>query len=162
MKPFLAALASGARVPVSVIPTRLRAFGGYDETPQEMAANLREMADDGWVNIAGSCCGSTPEHTRAIAETMRGVTPRRAPERPRYTLLSGLEPLEIRPDSNFINVGERTNVTGSARFRSLIKEDNYEAAPHGRANRWKTGHKSSATSTWTRASWIPRRRCGAS
>ena len=130
MKPFLAALASVARIPVSVYPNAglPNAFGGYDETPQEMAANLRAMADDGWVNIAGSCCGSTPEHTRAIAETMRGVTPRRAPERPRYTLLSGLEPLEIRPDSNFINVGERTNVTGSARFRSLIKEDNYEAA----------------------------------
>ncbi len=130
MKPFLAALASVARVPVSVYPNAglPNAFGGYDETPAEMAANLRAMADDGWVNIAGSCCGSTPEHTRAIAETMRGVAPRRAPERPRYTLLSGLEPLEIRPDSNFINVGERTNVTGSARFRSLIKENNYEAA----------------------------------
>ncbi len=130
MKPFLAALASVARVPVSVYPNAglPNAFGGYDETPEEMAANLRAMADDGWINIAGSCCGSTPEHTTAIADTMRGVKPRRLPERPRYTLLSGLEPLEIRPDSNFINVGERTNVTGSAKFRSLIKEDNYEAA----------------------------------
>ncbi|HXV14783.1 MAG TPA: methionine synthase, partial [Candidatus Krumholzibacteria bacterium] len=130
MKPFLAALASVARVPVSVYPNAglPNAFGGYDETPDEMAANLRDMADDGWINIAGSCCGSTPEHTRAIAQAMRGVAPRRAPERPRYTLLSGLEPLEIRPDSNFINVGERTNVTGSARFRSLIKENDYEAA----------------------------------
>ncbi len=130
MKPFLAALASVARVPVSVYPNAglPNAFGGYDETPQEMAANLRDMADDGWVNIAGSCCGSTPEHTRAIVDAMRGLTPRRLPERPRYTLLSGLEPLEIRPDSNFINVGERTNVTGSAKFRSLIKDGNYEAA----------------------------------
>ncbi|HEU4929365.1 MAG TPA: methionine synthase, partial [Candidatus Krumholzibacteria bacterium] len=130
MKPFLAALASVARVPVSVYPNAglPNAFGGYDETPEEMAANLRAMADDGWVNIAGSCCGSTPEHTRAIAEAMRNVKPRRLPQRPRYTLLSGLEPLEIRPDSNFINVGERTNVTGSAKFRSLIKDGNYEAA----------------------------------
>ena len=130
MKPFLAALAAVARVPVSVYPNAglPNAFGGYDETAEEMAANLRDMAEDGWVNIAGSCCGSTPDHTRAIVDAMRGVKPRRPPERARYTLLSGLEPLEIRPDSNFINVGERTNVTGSAKFRSLIKDGDYEAA----------------------------------
>ncbi len=130
MKPFLAALAGVSRVPVSVYPNAglPNAFGGYDETADEMAANLRDMADDGWINIAGSCCGSTPDHTRAIADAMRGVLPRRLPTRPRYTLLSGLEPLEIRPDSNFINIGERTNVTGSARFRTLIKDDNYEGA----------------------------------
>jgi 5-methyltetrahydrofolate--homocysteine methyltransferase len=130
MKPFLAALASVARIPVSVYPNAglPNAFGGYDETPEEMAANLRDMAEDGFINIAGSCCGSTAEHTRAIAEAMRGIAPRRAPDRPHYTFLSGLEALEIRPDSNFINVGERTNVTGSARFRSLIKQGDFEAA----------------------------------
>lgn len=130
IKPFLAALSGVSRFPVSVYPNAglPNAFGGYDETPEEMAANLREMADDGLVNLAGSCCGTTPAHTRAIAEAMRDLPPRPLPHPRRCTLLSGLEPLEIRPDSNFINIGERTNVTGSARFRTLIKNDDYEAA----------------------------------
>ncbi len=129
-KPFLAAIAGISRFPVSVYPNAglPNAFGGYDETPEEMARNLREMADDSLVNLAGSCCGTTPAHTRAIADALRGLPPRRLPQPRRYTLLSGLEPLEIRPDSNFINIGERTNVTGSARFRTLIKDRNYEAA----------------------------------
>ncbi len=130
MKPFLAALSAISRIPVSVYPNAglPNAFGDYDETPDAMAAYVREMADDGLANLVGSCCGSTPEHTRAIAEAVRGLPPRRSPERPHYTLLSGLEALEIRPDSNFINIGERTNVTGSARFRKFIQADDYEAA----------------------------------
>jgi 5-methyltetrahydrofolate--homocysteine methyltransferase len=130
IRPFLAALAAVSRFPVSVYPNAglPNAFGGYDETPEQMAAQLRDMAADGLVNLAGSCCGTTPEHTRAIAAAVAGLPPRRLPEPRRYTLLSGLEPLEIRPDSNFINVGERTNVTGSARFRKLIQDDQYEAA----------------------------------
>ncbi len=130
MKPFLAALSTISRFRVSVYPNAglPNAFGGYDETPEAMAAAICEMADDGLVNLVGSCCGSTPEHTRAIADAMQGLAPRRLPEHRHYTLLSGLEALEIRPDSNFINVGERTNVTGSARFRRLIQAGDYDAA----------------------------------
>ena len=130
MRPFLAALSSVAPIPVSVYPNAglPNAFGGYDETPDEMAAQLGAMARDGLANLIGSCCGTTPSHTAAIAEAVGGVTPRRIPERRRYTLLSGLETLEIRPDSNFVNVGERTNVTGSARFRKLIQDNDYDTA----------------------------------
>src|SRR5678815_4488697 len=130
MRPFLAALSTVAAMPVSVYPNAglPNAFGGYDETPEEMASQLGAMARDGLANLIGSCCGTTPEHTRAIVEAVRGVAPRRIPERRRYTLLSGLETVEIRPDSNFVNVGERTNVTGSSRFRKLIQDDDYDAA----------------------------------
>ena len=103
-------------------------FGGYDETPEMMANEIGSWARDGFVNIVGSCCGSTPEHTRAIADAVAGVAPRGTREPTHHTMLSGLEMLEIRPDSNFINVGERTNVTGSAKFRRLITDDRYEDA----------------------------------
>ncbi|MGH2541952.1 MAG: homocysteine S-methyltransferase family protein, partial [Ardenticatenaceae bacterium] len=103
-------------------------FGEYDETPEFMAQHARQYVQNGYTNIVGSCCGSTPEHTRAISEAVAGLTPRKRPVPRRYTLLSGLEALEIRPDSNFINVGERTNVTGSARFRRLVREARYEEA----------------------------------
>ena len=93
-----------------------------------MAANLREFVQSGLANIVGSCCGSRPEHTRAIAEAVAGIPPRQRPEPATNTLLSGIETLEIRPDSNFINVGERANVTGSARFRRLIRRERYEDA----------------------------------
>ena len=130
MRPFLASLSEVAPLPVSVYPNAglPNAFGGYDETPEQMAEQLGAMARDGLANLIGSCCGTTPEHTRAIVATVQGLPPRAIPERRRYTLLSGLEPVEIRPDSNFINVGERTNVTGSARFRRLIQDDDYDAA----------------------------------
>ncbi len=115
------------------------AFGGYDETPEDMARVLAEFARGGLLNFVGGCCGSTPEHILAIAEAVEGVAPRMVPELvsatspsrqsestqprlPRYTRLSGLEPLVITPESNFINVGERTNVTGSAQFKKLILE----------------------------------------
>ncbi|HEX5132665.1 MAG TPA: methionine synthase [Candidatus Krumholzibacteria bacterium] len=130
MKPFLAALSAVSRFRVSVYPNAglPNAFGGYDETPEAMGAAIREMADDGLANLVGSCCGSTPEHTRAIVDAVRGLPPRRVPKPSGYTLLSGLEAVSIRPDSNFINVGERTNVTGSARFRKLIQSGDYETA----------------------------------
>ncbi len=130
MRPFLAALSTAAAMPVSVYPNAglPNAFGGYDESPDEMAGQLGAMARDGLANLIGSCCGTTPEHTRAIVEAVRGVAPRRIPERRRYTLLSGLETVEIRPDSNFVNVGERTNVTGSKRFTKLILDNDYDAA----------------------------------
>jgi len=130
MRSFLAALSAVASMPVSVYPNAglPNAFGGYDETPEEMASQLGSMARDGLANLIGSCCGTTPAHTAAIVEAVRGVGPRRIPERRGYTLLSGLETVEIRPDSNFVNVGERTNVTGSTRFRKLIQDDDYDAA----------------------------------
>ena len=103
-------------------------FGEYDETAEYMAYQAQGYVRDGLVNIVGSCCGSTPVHTRAIAEAVQGLTPRKRREPNGNTLLSGLEMLEIRPDSNFINVGERTNVTGSARFRRLIRQEKYEEA----------------------------------
>ena len=103
-------------------------MGGYDETPEYTASVLREFAEAGFVNIVGGCCGTTPDHIRAIAGAVRGLTPRpvAAPE-PRLRL-SGLEPLTIGPDSNFVNIGERTNVTGSAKFRGLVLEGKYDEA----------------------------------
>jgi 5-methyltetrahydrofolate--homocysteine methyltransferase len=103
-------------------------FGEYDETAEFMASQACGFIENGLVNIVGSCCGSTPVHTKAIADAVQGMTPRKRTESGGNTLLSGLELLEIRPDSNFINVGERTNVTGSARFRRLIRQEKYEEA----------------------------------
>lgn len=103
-------------------------FGEYDESPESMVAVLKEFAENGLVNLVGGCCGTTPEHIKVIAEAVRGVAPRTVPEIESLTKLSGLEPVTIRPESNFVNVGERTNVTGSARFRRLISENNYEEA----------------------------------
>ncbi|MCX5767737.1 MAG: methionine synthase [Gemmatimonadetes bacterium] len=103
-------------------------MGGYDETPAFTAGVLKEFADAGMLNIVGGCCGTTPAHIRAIAESMRGVAPHvpAAPE-PRLRL-SGLEPFVIGADSTFVNIGERTNVTGSAKFKTLILEGQYDAA----------------------------------
>nr|MBP7623144.1 methionine synthase [Xanthomonadales bacterium] len=104
------------------------AFGGYDETPEDMAAVLGEFARAGLLNIVGGCCGTTPEHIAAIADAVRGVAPRAAATPAPHTRLSGLEPFVITPTTNFVNVGERTNVTGSAQFRKLIKDDRYDEA----------------------------------
>ncbi|MFV2064213.1 MAG: homocysteine S-methyltransferase family protein, partial [Chloroflexota bacterium] len=104
------------------------AFGGYDETPADTSAVLGEMAADGALNIVGGCCGTTPEHIRAIAEAVRGKPVRQIPTVQRRTRLAGLEPLDIGPDSLFVNIGERTNVTGSRRFARLIREDLYGEA----------------------------------
>ncbi|MEM7435605.1 MAG: methionine synthase, partial [Myxococcota bacterium] len=105
------------------------AFGGYDQTPEQMATLLREFASDGMVNLIGGCCGTTPDHIATIAEAVRGVTPRPLPSsQPHFARYSGLEPLVVRPETNFVMVGERTNVTGSAKFRRLITEDDYPEA----------------------------------
>ena len=130
IRPFLTAMAGIAPHFVSCHPNAglPNEFGEYDETAAHMATNLREFAESGLANIVGSCCGSRPEHTRAIAEAVAGLTPRRRPEARENTVLSGLEALEIRADSNFINIGERANVTGSARFRRLIRGGRYEEA----------------------------------
>jgi 5-methyltetrahydrofolate--homocysteine methyltransferase len=103
-------------------------FGLYDESPEYMASLIGEFADSGLVNIVGGCCGTTPEHIRAIAERVAGVAPRKVPSFEPRLRLSGLEPFTLTPDIPFVNVGERTNVTGSAKFRKLIKNGELSAA----------------------------------
>jgi 5-methyltetrahydrofolate--homocysteine methyltransferase len=104
------------------------AFGEYDETPAQMAAIIREFAESGFLNIVGGCCGTTPTHIRAIVEAVKDVPPRSIPAIPPQCRLAGLEPFNIGADSLFVNVGERTNVTGSAVFKRLIKVGDYNAA----------------------------------
>ncbi|MGV6859169.1 MAG: methionine synthase [bacterium] len=103
-------------------------FGEYDMTPEEMAAEVAEWGSSGFINIIGGCCGSTPDHIRAIAEAVAGMAPRSIPEIPHECRLSGLEPLNIGKESLFVNVGERANVTGSAKFKRLILNEEYEEA----------------------------------
>ncbi len=103
-------------------------FGLYDESPEYMAALVGEFADSGLVNVVGGCCGTTPDHIRALAERTAGVAPRKLPKVEPMLRLSGLEPFTLTSDIRFVNVGERTNVTGSARFRKLIKNGEYAAA----------------------------------
>jgi 5-methyltetrahydrofolate--homocysteine methyltransferase len=104
------------------------AFGGYDETPEMLAEDIREWAVHGLVNIVGGCCGTTPDHIGAIANAVAGVTPRRPAQVPHRLRLSGLEPCEISPESFFVNVGERTNVTGSRAFAKMILESRFDEA----------------------------------
>ncbi|MEN8218838.1 MAG: methionine synthase [Pseudomonadota bacterium] len=103
-------------------------FGGYDESPENMATEIAEWAQSGFLNIIGGCCGTSPDHIRAIREAVEKYPPRKLPDIPIACRLSGLEPCTIEKDSLFVNVGERANVTGSARFKRLIKEENYETA----------------------------------
>ena len=130
MRPFIEELSNAAEVYTSLYPNAglPNEFGGYDETPAFMAEQLADYATQGWVNIVGGCCGTTPEHIEAFAEVVAAHAPRTVPEREPYLRLSGLEPLVLRPETNFVNIGERTNVTGSRRFARLIKEDDYETA----------------------------------
>ena len=130
MRPFIEELSGIAPVYVSAYPNAglPNAFGGFDETPEMLAADLREFAENGWLNIVGGCCGTTPAHIKAIKDAMQGVPPRKPPIVEPYTRLSGLEALTIRPETNFINVGERTNVTGSPKFSKLILGGQFEEA----------------------------------
>ncbi|MFN7989545.1 MAG: methionine synthase [Thermoanaerobaculia bacterium] len=130
MRPYVEELSRIAPVLVSAYPNAglPNAFGGFDETPESMAKDLRSFAEAGWVNVVGGCCGTNPAHIKAIAEAVKGLPPRAAPAVERLTRLSGLEPLTIRPDSNFIVVGERTNVTGSPRFAKLVAAGDWEGA----------------------------------
>ena len=130
MRPYVAELSRIASCLTSAHPNAglPNAFGDYDETPDVTSALLHEFARDGFLNIAGSCCGSTPEHTKAIAAAMRGLEPRAVPQPRRPPRFSGLEPFEIGEDTGFVLIGERTNVTGSARFRRLIEADDFNAA----------------------------------
>ncbi|SDK81680.1 methionine synthase (B12-dependent) [Franzmannia pantelleriensis] len=130
LRPYLEELSTKADTFVSAHPNAglPNEFGEYDQTPEEMAAIVAEFATSGLVNIIGGCCGSTPEHIQAITEAVRDTAPRQVPERPRACRLSGLEPFNIEADSLFVNVGERTNVTGSARFKRLIVDEDYTTA----------------------------------
>ena len=130
IRPFLDALSTVADTLVSVYPNAglPNEFGEYDQSPEAMAKIIKEFSDSGLVNLVGGCCGTTPDHIKAIANAVEDIQPRIIPDIAPLTKLSGLEPVTIRPESNFINIGERTNVTGSSRFRRFIKEDNYEEA----------------------------------
>jgi 5-methyltetrahydrofolate--homocysteine methyltransferase len=141
MRPFLADLAAITPSWVSCYPNAglPNAFGGYDEVAATTAALLREFAESNLVNLVGGCCGTTPDHIRAIADGVRGLPPRRRPARDGLAHWSGLETLTIRPDSNFLMIGERTNVTGSARFAGLIKAGDYTAAAHVAADQVRSG-----------------------
>ena len=114
-----------ARIPMPACPTNSAVT---TNGPESMAATMSEFARAGLVNIVGGCCGTTPAHIAAFGEAIAGVPPRAIPEKPRYLRLSGLEPFTLTPDTNFVNIGERTNITGSAKFRKLIAANDYEAA----------------------------------
>ncbi len=128
--PYLAELHRISECAVSAHPNAglPNEFGQYDETPAQMAQIIGQWAADGWLNIVGGCCGTTPEHIKAIAAAVRPYPPRQTPTLPAATRLAGLEPCNIDEHSLFVNVGERTNVTGSARFLQLIKSGDYDTA----------------------------------
>jgi len=130
LRPYIQELSRIADTHVCAYPNAglPNAFGEYDETPEQTAATLREFATSGFLNLVGGCCGTTPEHIRAIADAVAGIAPRAVPTVSRACRLSGLEPLTIDANSLFVNVGERTNVTGSAKFRKLIEAGDYAAA----------------------------------
>jgi 5-methyltetrahydrofolate--homocysteine methyltransferase len=130
LRPYIEELSRIADTYVCAYPNAglPNAFGDYDETAPETAQTLREFATSGFVNMVGGCCGTTPEHIRAVAAAVAGLAPRSVPTIPRACRLSGLEPLSIDGRSLFVNVGERTNVTGSAKFRKLIEAADYAAA----------------------------------
>ena len=132
MRPLIEELASLAPIYVSAhpnagLPNPLLPTG-FPETPESLAPQLRDWAESGFLNIVGGCCGTTPDHIRAMVEAVRDVKPRALPKVEPYLRLSGLDALTLRPDSNFVNIGERTNVTGSPKFAQLIKAGDYEAA----------------------------------
>jgi 5-methyltetrahydrofolate--homocysteine methyltransferase len=130
MRPFLESLARAADTYVACYPNAglPNAMGEHDEQPHDTSRYLRAFAEDGLVNVVGGCCGTTPEHIRRIAAAVDGVATRTVPARDPRTRWSGLEPFELREETGFVMVGERTNVTGSARFRSLVEAGDLEAA----------------------------------
>ncbi len=130
IRPFLQELAQDAAIYTACFPNAglPNAFGGYDDSPERMAALLQEYANLGWLNIVGGCCGTRPEHIQYIAEAVKGIPPRVPAAPAKYPQFSGLERLEVRPESNFLLVGERTNITGSRKFARLIRDGDFEAA----------------------------------
>ena len=130
MRPYLQELSDLADCYISAYPNAglPNEFGEYDQGASEMQQYIKEFASSGFVNIVGGCCGTTPDHIQAMAEAVKGIIPRNLTTKSHFTTLSGLEPLVIRPETNFVNVGERTNVTGSKQFARLIREKNYTEA----------------------------------
>ncbi len=130
MRPYLERLANVSDAAISCYPNAglPNELGEFDETPNKMASFVRDFAKQGWVNIVGGCCGSTPAHIKAIGEAVQGLIPRKKPERKRMTQFAGNEPLVFRKENPFVMVGERTNVTGSRKFARLIKEGKFEDA----------------------------------
>lgn len=130
LRPYVDELSRISETFVSVHPNAglPNAFGEYDLSPEDMAAHVKEWAESGFLNLIGGCCGTTPEHIRHMANVVDNIKPRALPELAVSCRLSGLEPLTIEKDTLFVNVGERTNVTGSARFKRLIKEELYDEA----------------------------------
>ena len=130
IRPWLNDLSKVADTYVFVFPNAglPNELGEYDQSCTEMASVVTEFARDGLINLVGGCCGTTPDHIKAISESIDNFKPREIPKIEDFTLLSGLEPFVVRPESNFINIGERTNVTGSAQFKRLIKKGDYETA----------------------------------
>jgi 5-methyltetrahydrofolate--homocysteine methyltransferase len=132
MRPFIEELAGIAEIYVSAYPNaglpNPMLPTGFPETPETLAPQLAEWARNGWLNIVGGCCGTTPAHIKAISEAVRGLPPRVPPKREPHTRLSGLEALTLRPNMNFVNIGERSNVTGSPKFAKLILAGDYEGA----------------------------------
>jgi 5-methyltetrahydrofolate--homocysteine methyltransferase len=130
LKPFVEELSKKTNHFVSVHPNAglPNSFGGYDQTPAEMANFIGEFISNGWVNIVGGCCGTTPDQIREIAKQAKKGTPRIPPNLPLQTKVSGLEPLTISKESNFVNIGERTNVAGSSKFAKLIREGRFQEA----------------------------------
>ncbi|MSO54234.1 MAG: methionine synthase [Rhodospirillales bacterium] len=130
LRPHVQDMAKAADTFVSVYPNAglPNAFGGYDDTPGYMAEHVREFAESGLVNVVGGCCGTTPDHIAAMAEAVHGVAPRPLPIIAKRLRLSGLEPLEFGPVTGFVNVGERTNVAGSIKFKKLIVDGDFAGA----------------------------------
>jgi 5-methyltetrahydrofolate--homocysteine methyltransferase len=130
MRPYIAALSRVSPVYITCYPNAglPNAFGGYDEQPPMTSRLLKEFAEAGYLNAAGGCCGTGPEHIRQIREALTNVAPRTLPNREQRTRFSGLEPFQIGPDSGFVVIGERTNVTGSIRFRRLIESGDFTGA----------------------------------
>ena len=130
MRPYLDALSRIADLPIITFPNAglPNAFGGYDQSPEDMRNHISEFGNSGLANIVGGCCGTTPDHIAQLKLAVEGISPREIPQPDDHTVLSGLEPLVIREDSNFINVGERTNVAGSRKFARLISSDQYAEA----------------------------------
>ena len=130
MRPYVEEMSRIAPIYTSCHPNAglPNAFGGYDETASETSEILGDFAANGWLNIVGGCCGTTPEHIKAIADAVHGLKPREIPRPEPYLRLSGLEPLTFRPDLSFVNIGERTNVTGSPKFAKLILGGEFEEA----------------------------------
>ncbi len=130
MRPYIEELSRKAPFHVSVHPTAglPNQFGGYDQSPEEMATIIKDFIDHGFTNIVGGCCGTTPAHIQLFAQIAKGVVPRNVPQRSDALLLSGMEPLVVDESTNFMNIGERCNVAGSRKFARLIREENFDEA----------------------------------